>query len=141
EPAGKSSKRASTRFMAASSSGWTQGTRREAHCSRWGGTSRLPVPGAGRYAWAVHPLTSGVSTMRDRTPTRRDFLHRAAGLAAGTAGAAGAAGAEPAAERLLPTIKLGKHSVTRLIVGGNPVYGYSHFNRLLSGHQTAWHTP
>jgi hypothetical protein len=79
--------------------------------------------------------------MRDPTPTRRDFLHRAAGLAAGSAAAGAAGGAEHPAEKLLPTVKLGKHAVTRLIVGGNPVYGYSHFNRLLSGHQIAWHTP
>ena len=76
--------------------------------------------------------------------SRRDFLHQAAGLAAGL-GAAGAARAadEPAAkgDALLPTIRLGPHNVTRLIVGGNPVYGYSHFNRLLSQHQTDWHTP
>src|SRR5262249_8251468 len=41
----------------------------------------------------------------------------------------------------LPTVKLGLHAVTRLIVGGNPIYGHSHFNKLLSQHQTAWHTP
>jgi hypothetical protein len=41
----------------------------------------------------------------------------------------------------LPTIKLGKHDVTRLIVGGNPFYGYSHFNRLFSQHMIEWGTP
>jgi hypothetical protein len=41
----------------------------------------------------------------------------------------------------LPTIKLGRHDVTRLIVGGNPLYGYSHFNRLFSEHMTEWCTP
>jgi hypothetical protein len=65
-------------------------------------------------------------------------------------GAAAAAGilAEPGrslraavAEPPLPTIKLGKHEVTRLIIGGNPIYGFSHFNRILSQYQTAWHTP
>jgi hypothetical protein len=74
--------------------------------------------------------------------SRRDFLQQAAGLAAaglGTA-AAPAAGDAPA-DPLLPTIKLGPHTVTRLIIGGNPIYGYSHFNRLLSRHQTDWHTP
>src|SRR6185437_15301845 len=40
----------------------------------------------------------------------------------------------------LPSIKLGPHSVSRLILGGNPIYGYSHFNKLLSKHQTDWHT-
>src|SRR5207302_2289033 len=26
-------------------------------------------------------------------------------------------------------------------IGGNPIYGHSHFNKLLSQHLTAWHTP
>ena len=74
--------------------------------------------------------------------SRRDFLHQAAGLAAGIgAAAAPAAAAELPSEPLLPTIKLGRHSITRLIIGGNPIYGYSHFNKLLSKHQTDWHTP
>jgi hypothetical protein len=74
--------------------------------------------------------------------TRRDFLHAAAGLATGAAlGAAALAGDEPATSTGLPTIKLGPHSVTRLIIGGNPVYGYSHFNKLFSEHQKSWHTP
>jgi hypothetical protein len=73
---------------------------------------------------------------------RRDFLQQAAGLAAGVAvGAASARDAEPVAEPLLPTVKLGPHTVTRLIIGGNPIYGYSHFNKLLSQHQSTWHTP
>jgi hypothetical protein len=79
--------------------------------------------------------------------TRRDFLQHAVGLAAclGAAvpAASTASAAEPPAksEPLLPTIKLGPHAVTRLIIGGNPIYGYSHFNRLLGQHQTDWHTP
>jgi hypothetical protein len=74
--------------------------------------------------------------------TRRDFLHAAAGLATGAAlGATALAGDEPAAGTALPTIKLGPHSVTHLIIGGNPVYGYSHFNKLFSEHQKSWHTP
>ena len=68
---------------------------------------------------------------------RRTFLQQTAGLAAGLATVASA---NPA-DALLPTVKLGSHAVTRLIVGGNPVYGHSHFNRLLSKHQTDWHTP
>jgi hypothetical protein len=42
---------------------------------------------------------------------------------------------------LLPTIALGPHKVTRLIIGGNPIYGHSHFNRHFDSHLTAWHTP
>jgi hypothetical protein len=71
--------------------------------------------------------------------TRRDFLQQSAGLAA-TLSAATAA--EPAAKsELLPTIKLGPHQVTRLIIGGNPIYGHSHFNKLFSAHMIDWHTP
>jgi hypothetical protein len=73
--------------------------------------------------------------------TRRDFLQQAAGLAAGTTLLAPAAAADTEAAPPLPTIKLGPHAVTRLILGGNPIYGYSHFNRLLSQHMTDWHTP
>src|SRR6187200_2701279 len=77
--------------------------------------------------------------------TRRSFLKQTAGLAAGAAALAElpqrAEAAVPSKDSLLPTIKLGPHDITRLIVGGNPIYGYSHFNRLLSEHQTAWHTP
>ena len=51
------------------------------------------------------------------------------------------AGAAASASALLPTARLGAHEVTRLIIGGNPIYGYSHFNRILSHYQTAWHTP
>src|SRR5262249_40061312 len=29
----------------------------------------------------------------------------------------------------------------RLIIGGNPIYGYAHFNKLLGQHMTDWHTP
>jgi hypothetical protein len=78
------------------------------------------------------------------TPSRRDFLHQAAGLAAGLAAtgtSARADEAQPPGGGLLPTIALGEHQVTRLIIGGNPIYGHSHFNRLLSKHQTDWHTP
>ncbi len=80
------------------------------------------------------------------TPTtRRQFLQQTAGLAAGAAvlaelPQAAHAAITPAASRL-PAIKLGPHEVTRLIIGGNPIYGYSHFNNILSQYQTAWHTP
>jgi len=75
---------------------------------------------------------------------RRRFLKHAAGLAAGLGALArpvAAADAPAPGDPLLPTIKLGPHTVTRLIVGGNPIYGHSHFNKLLSQHLTDWHTP
>jgi hypothetical protein len=75
--------------------------------------------------------------------SRRGFLQQAAGVATGVAALSAAvqAAERTAKAETLPTIPLGKHQVTRLIIGGNPIYGYSHFNRLLSQHQTDWHTP
>jgi hypothetical protein len=75
---------------------------------------------------------------------RRDFLQQAAGIAAGLAAAGASTRAEGSRHEpadALPTVPLGAHRVTRLIIGGNPIYGYSHFNRLLSKHMTDWHTP
>jgi len=73
---------------------------------------------------------------------RRDFLQQSAGAAAGFALAPDSGEtAQQKSQPALPTIRLGTHQVTRLIIGGNPIYGYSHFNRLLGQHQTAWHTP
>ena len=55
---------------------------------------------------------------------RRAFLRQAAGRAAGAASLAQpAAAARPAAANTLPTVRLGKHPVSRLILGGNPIYG------------------
>lgn len=79
-------------------------------------------------------------TFPSETPGRRRFLKQAA-VAASSVAVSHAAAADDTAPSLLPTIQLGKHTVTRLILGGNPIYGYSHFNKLLSQHQTDWHTP
>jgi hypothetical protein len=77
--------------------------------------------------------------MNPSAASRRDFLHANTALAAG--GAAAAAVQAGPQQQLLPTIRLGTHEVTRLIVGGNPIYGHSHFNRILSRYYTDWHTP
>ena len=76
--------------------------------------------------------------------SRRDFLHQTAGIAAGIATMATSVPAkdQPAStSSLLPAIQLGPQRVTRLIIGGNPVYCYSHFNKHFDRHMTAWHTP
>jgi hypothetical protein len=79
-----------------------------------------------------------------RGTTRRQFLQQTAGLAAGAALLSELPQGAPAADNTpapqLPTIKLGTHDLSRLIIGGNPIYGFSHFNRILSQYQTAWHT-
>lgn len=91
------------------------------------------------------------STRRDSANTetgRREFLQHVAGVTAGltlaTQAASDGQAAEPAAEAaaaLLPTVALGPYRITRLIIGGNPIYGYSHFNRLYSQHMMDYHTP
>jgi len=75
--------------------------------------------------------------------TRRDFLQQAA---VGVTAVATVASADDKADKdkpadLLPTVKLGQHTITRLILGGNPIYGHSHFNKLFSQHMTEYHTP
>jgi hypothetical protein len=85
------------------------------------------------------------SMLSSEPASRREFLHQATGLATGLAvlglDESSHADQPVAAPSLLPTIKLGPHQVTRLIIGGNPIYGYSHFNKLLSQHMSTWHTP
>ncbi len=63
--------------------------------------------------------------------SRRAFLQSVAA----TGLAAPLAAAEP-----LPKVKVGKYEVTRLVIGSNPFYGYSHFNRLFDRHMTEWYT-
>lgn len=53
---------------------------------------------------------------------------------ASTAGAA----PSPTAGGTLPTLQLGKFHLSRLIIGGNPLHGYSHFNSLYSKHMLEW---
>ena len=91
---------------------------------------------------------SNRDSFRHADPSRRGFLQGVAGITAGLALAAATpsdaltAEAEgPKSGPRLPTVALGPHQVTRLILGGNPVYGHSHFNRLYSQHLTDYHTP
>ena len=81
----------------------------------------------------------------DSTATRRDFLARMSRVTvAGIATSAGAGVQTEAADtdrNLLPTIQLGTARVSRLVLGGNPVYGHSHFNHLYSQQLRDYHTP
>ncbi len=77
-------------------------------------------------------------------PSRRGFLQQAAGIATGITAMTSSVQASQehaSSSSLLPTIQLGPHRVTRLIIGGNPIYGYSHFNKHFDRHMIAWHTP
>lgn len=59
--------------------------------------------------------------------SRRLFLQSTAGAAL-----AGQAAAQSAPA--LPKVRLGKFEVSKLIIGANPLYGYSHCSRLLDAH-------
>ena len=61
---------------------------------------------------------------------RRDFLGSAAGIAAGLSSSR-PAGATSDPEPPLPTVKFKDHQITKLLIGANPFYGYSHFNSAL----------
>ena len=71
--------------------------------------------------------------------SRRSFLQVASALPATIAAAsavsstslASAAETQTQSQSLLPTVAFGKHKVTRMVIGSNPLYGYSHFNQLL----------
>jgi hypothetical protein len=69
--------------------------------------------------------------------SRRDFLKSATAVAA-TLMTPAALRAEPS--NLLPTTKIGPHRVTRLVVGSNPMYGYSHATRLADEDMRTWYT-
>ncbi len=74
--------------------------------------------------------------------TRRSILKSAAGLAGGWALARHdlASMAAPSGP-LLPTVMLGSHEITRLIVGSNPFNGYCYALPSLSQHMKEWSTP
>jgi hypothetical protein len=82
----------------------------------------------------------------DKTMQRRDLFKGAgtvaAWLAAANLHAAQTPGKVPEAKtgRVLPVVPFGKHEITRLIAGANPIYGYSHFNYLFSAHMGEYHT-
>ncbi|MBM4024358.1 MAG: hypothetical protein FJ280_02985 [Planctomycetes bacterium] len=83
----------------------------------------------------------------DVTP-RREFLSRLSLAVAGStltvartsrAQATGPAADQPASP--LPTIRLGPHQVTRLIVGSNPISGYSYMGPIMDRHMREYFTP
>ena len=72
----------------------------------------------------------------ETTHDRRTFLTQLAAGALASPKPASAAGSA-----LLPTIKLGKYDVTRLIAGYNPLGGYSHTTQKLDTLMRDWFTP
>jgi len=75
-----------------------------------------------------------------REPDRRAFLKEAAvGAGMAALAAAGQAPGAPASDTM-PTIQLGRHTVSRLVVGSNPILGYSHVSGLMSRLMTDYFT-
>ncbi len=71
---------------------------------------------------------------------RRDFLKQACSGAALVAAAKFPESAQAAAASALPTIKLGPHTLTRLIAGGNPIGGWGHSVPNMSRHMLDYFT-
>jgi len=72
--------------------------------------------------------------------SRRDFLKSSAGLAAALA-AGPLEGAQETVTASLPTVRFGNYEISRLVVGCNQFYGYSHFDGLLDQVMREWNTP
>ena len=95
----------------------------------------------------MEPLNEKSGKKLEGGQSRRGFLGQVSTLTvvAATAdvarGQADAAPPDPdALPNLLPTSQVGPHRITKLILGGNPIYGHSHFNRLYSQHLRDYHT-
>jgi len=72
--------------------------------------------------------------------TRRAFLKSSAGLATALASAPHLSAQGPATAAL-PKVRFGDYEISRLVVGSNQFYGYSHFNSLLDELMREWNTP
>jgi len=68
----------------------------------------------------------------DSSFSRRSLLTAAAGVAA--------APAVTAAEAPLPAVQFGPHKISKLVIGTNPLMGYSHFNQILDRTMREWMT-
>jgi len=78
-----------------------------------------------------------------RSIGRREFLSRvsaAAGASAATALGQAAAGEGPKAGESLPTIAIGKHRLSRLVAGSNPISGYSYLGHHVDQHMKEYFT-
>lgn len=80
--------------------------------------------------------------------SRREFLQQLSAGIAGSALAGGMAFGAGQASRgtaesagLLPTIRLGNHEVTRLVVGANPIGGYSYLGSSMDQEMREYFTP
>jgi len=73
--------------------------------------------------------------------SRRAFLKSSAGLAVAMAASPLAGSGQESVSAALPKVRFGQYEVSRLVVGCNQFYGYSHFNQLLDQLMREWNTP
>ena len=86
--------------------------------------------------------TFGQAATSDALLGRRHFLAQVASLAAATALTPKAASAVDSPQGTpLPTIQLGKHRLSRLIAGSNPILGYSYMGAHTDRHMKDYYTP
>lgn len=69
----------------------------------------------------------------DLSLSRRSLMAAAAGVAA-------AGTAVQAADAPLPQVQFGPHKISKLLIGTNPLMGYSHFNQILDRTMREWMT-
>jgi hypothetical protein len=72
--------------------------------------------------------------------SRRNFLKSSAGLAA-TLAVGPLSGSQSAPAGSLPKVRFGEVEISRMVMGSNQFYGYSHFNGLLDKLMVDWNTP
>src|SRR5579885_1235011 len=72
--------------------------------------------------------------------TRRSFLKAGSALATAVSATAGPS-VEPAASVQVPKMKFGNAEISRLVLGTNPFYGYSHYSPNLDYSMREWYTP
>lgn len=72
---------------------------------------------------------------------RREILAQLAGLAGLGLGCEAGAAESPAQLPPLPTIPLGKHRISRLVAGSNPLLGYSYSGQHADNHMREYFTP
>jgi hypothetical protein len=72
--------------------------------------------------------------------SRRNFLKSSAGLAA-TLAVGPVAGVQAPTAASLPRVRFGDAEISRLVIGCNQFYGFSHFNGLLDQLMRDWNTP
>lgn len=95
----------------------------------------------------MYPLESGNTEERERqagpaASGRREFLKQVGTAPVALAAAGVAYGASAVAEtHTLPQIRLGEHSVSRLICGDNPFKANSHLSVSLNQHMRRYYTP